>query len=243
MVPVNYKDLGTIEYGTAWEFQEKLLKEGLDIKAKKYNTEAQEEGEAVEEIAQYLFTCQHPHVYTLGKSGAMENLLLNNQQLKERDVTFYKTNRGGDITYHGPGQMVAYPILDLEAFKTDLGWYMRSLEEAIIQTLAHYGLEGMRLDGATGVWLAGGTPQARKICAMGVRCSRWITIHGLAMNINTDLSYFNHIVPCGISDKGVTSLQKELGMTLDEVEVRHIFLKQFAQVFGANLIEKAETII
>jgi lipoyl(octanoyl) transferase len=176
-------------------------------------------------------------VYTLGKSGFMENLLINDERLKELDVTFYKTDRGGDITYHGPGQIVAYPLLDLELFFTDLGRYMRSLEEVIILTLEHYGIKGDRLPGSTGVWLDPDKPaMARKICAMGVRCSRWLTKHGLAFNINTDLNYFNYIVPCGIVDKGVTSLQKELGHPVDIAEVKQHLFNAFAQVFDAEMI-------
>jgi lipoyl(octanoyl) transferase len=167
----------------------------------------------------------------------MENLLVNDERLKEMDVTFYKTDRGGDITYHGPGQIVGYPILDLERFFTDLGRYMRSLEEVIIITLAHYGIKGDRLPGSTGVWLNPDDPsKARKICAMGVRCSRWLTKHGFAFNINTDLNYFNYIVPCGIVDKGVTSLQKELGHPVDVSEVKSLLKDAFQQVFGAELV-------
>lgn len=236
MVAVNFKDLGNIEYGDAWDLQEHIMKQGLDIKSERFAAK-EAPVETAKEIAQHLFLCEHPNVYTLGKSGALENLLINNQNMKELGVTFYKTNRGGDITYHGPGQMVAYPVLDLEAFKTDLGWYMRSLEEVIIRTIAEYGIEGMRLEGSTGVWLDADNPaKARKICAMGVRCSRWITIHGLALNVNTDLKFFNYIVPCGISDKGVTSMQQELNATVDEQEVKKVFLKHFEEIFGASLI-------
>lgn len=240
MIPVRYKDLGRIAYQEAWDIQEALMKEGLAIKAARIS----EPGSAIaqQEITQQLFVVEHPHVYTLGKSGVIENLLINDQSMEELGVSFYKTNRGGDITYHGPGQLVAYPVLDLEAFKTDLGWYMRSLEEVIIQTIAAYGLKGERLPGSTGVWLdIHDLSKARKICAMGVRCSRWITIHGLALNVNTDLSFFGHIVPCGITDKGVTSMAKELGTAVDENEVKREFLKQFATVFNAHLLP--ETLI
>lgn len=227
------RDLGTIEYGKAWDFQESLMKEGLDIKAELFH---HPEKKSETEIRNYLLLCRHPHVYTLGKSGVIEHLLINDQRMKDLDVTFYKTNRGGDITYHGPGQLVAYPILDLEQFFTDLGRYMRSLEESIILMLREYGIEAGRLPGSTGVWLDADIPgKARKICAMGVRSSRWITIHGLALNMNTDLKYFDYIVPCGISDKGVTSMQKELGVPVDEKEVERIFLEKFAQVFEANI--------
>lgn len=225
---INLQDKGLIEYGKAWEEQELLMKKGLDIKAKRFaNPE-----ELSEAIPHYLLLCQHPHVYTLGKSGVIEHLLVNNQRMKELNVTFYKTNRGGDITYHGPGQLVAYPILDLEQFYTDLGRYMRSLEEAVILTIKEFGIEGGRLKGSTGVWLDPDSPEkARKICAMGVKCSRWMTIHGLALNMNTQMDYFKYIVPCGISDKKVTSIEMELGQKVDEELVKKIFLEKFAEVF------------
>lgn len=231
MPEVIIEDLGTIEYGNAWSKQEALMKKGLDVKSARYKNEP--EGE--QPITNHLFICEHPHVYTLGKSGVMENLLINDQRMEDLDVTFYKTNRGGDITYHGPGQMVAYPVLDLDQFKTDLGWYMRSLEECIILTLKEYGILAGRLPGSTGVWLDADTPQARKICAMGVKCSRWITIHGLALNVNTDLQYFNYIVPCGIVDKGVTSMKQELGKKLDMQEVKNIFSQKFSDVFESKI--------
>lgn len=235
MQDIIFRDLGVIEYGAAWDMQEALMKEGLDAKASWYGTRDTER-EGRPDTKSYLLFCEHPSVYTLGKSGHMENLLVNDNRLKELNVTFYKTNRGGDITYHGPGQLVGYPILDLENFFTDLGRYMRNLEEAIIRTIAHYGIEGDRLPGSTGVWLEPDTPRARKICAMGVRCSRWITIHGLALNINTDLNYFNYIVPCGITDKSVTSMEKELGRKVDELEVKEILAKEFGIVFNANIV-------
>src|SRR5690606_12303858 len=236
MNQITLTDLGQIEYGEAWEIQESYLKEGLDIKAERHNRDAGTLNEQAA-IPHRLLLCTHPHVYTLGKSGAMENLLINNQHMKDLGVTFYKTNRGGDITYHGPGQMVAYPILALEHFFTDLGKYMRFLEETIILTLADYGIESGRLEGSTGVWLDADKPgKARKICAMGVRCSRWITIHGLALNVNSDLSFFNHIVPCGIVDKGVTSMQQELGRHIDEEEVKSSFIRHFAAVFAADIV-------
>ncbi len=235
------EDLGEIEYGKAWETQENYMKEGLAIKSLRHSQESSDISQQ-RPISNRLLLCTHPHVYTLGKSGAMENLLINNQSMKDLGVTFYKTNRGGDITYHGPGQMVAYPILDLEQFFTDLGKYMRFLEEAIIRTLRDFGIESGRLEGSTGVWLDADTPgKARKICAMGVRCSRWITIHGLALNVNTDLSFFNHIVPCGIIDKGVTSMQQELGHELDEQEVKRIFTEHFATVFTADMVPASVT--
>jgi lipoyl(octanoyl) transferase len=234
MQKVTFKDIGNIEYGKAFDYQAALLDANLAIKAQQYSLGNKYDGPPT---THYLLFCQHPHVYTLGKSGFMENLLVNDERLKEMDVTFYKTDRGGDITYHGPGQIVGYPILDLERFFTDLGRYMRSLEEVIIITLAHYGIKGDRLAGSTGVWLDPDNPaKARKICAMGVRCSRWLTKHGFAFNINTNLSYFNFIVPCGITDKGVTSLQKELGHPVDVEEVKVLLKDAFQQVFGAELV-------
>ena len=230
---VFFRELGTIEYGVAWDLQEALMKEGLDAKAAAYSLK---EVDIQPQTKDYLLFCSHPHVYTLGKSGHMEHLLVNDSRLKELEISFYKTNRGGDITYHGPGQIVGYPVLDLEHFFTDLGRYMRSLEEVIIRTIAHFGLKGERLEGSTGVWLDAAIPQkARKICAMGVRCSRWITIHGFALNVNTDLRYFGYIVPCGIGDKAVTSIQKELGRPVDEQEVRQLLRQEFAHVFEAEL--------
>lgn len=214
--------------------QEVLMKENLEIKAERYAGHTITEAKSTKN---HLLFCEHPHVYTLGKSGFMENLLLSDSRLKELNVSFYKTNRGGDITYHGPGQIVGYPILDLELFFTDLGKYMRSLEEVIIRTLSFYGIKGDRLPGSTGVWLDPDLPsKERKICAMGVRCSRWVTMHGFAFNINTDLRYFDYIIPCGITDKSVTSLQKELGEKVDEQEVKEILIKEFANVFNAEII-------
>lgn len=232
---VAVSDWGLIEYGAAWERQEALLAEQLLTK-KVWNNTPESERPECPPTSHHFFLCSHPHVYTLGKSGHMENLLLNDARMKDLDVTFYKTNRGGDITYHGPGQIVGYPMLDLEKFFTDLGKYMRSLEEVIIRTLAHYGIEGGRLVGSTGVWLDADDPKkARKICAMGVRCSRWITMHGFALNANTDLNYFNHIVPCGIVDKGVTSMYKELLREVNETALKGIILQEFAAVFAAKL--------
>jgi len=226
---------GTIEYGAAWDRQEELLKENLAVKAAWFGKQPEERDSTID-TAHRLLLCDHPHVYTLGKSGHMEHLLLNDARLKQLNVSFYKTNRGGDITYHGPGQMVAYPILDLEKIFTDLGKYMRFLEEAIIRTIAEFGITGTRSQGETGVWLDIDNPaKARKICAMGVRCSRWVTMHGLALNVNTDLQYFNYIVPCGITDKGVTSMQQELGRTLDMAEVQRVFCEKFEEVFNVRL--------
>jgi len=238
MEQVHFTDWGNIEYGQAWDQQEMLLKENLEVKSKWFGKSEEEKDKSID-TQHHFFICAHPHVYTLGKSGHMENLLLNDTRLKELDVSFYKTNRGGDITYHGPGQIVGYPILDLERFFTDLGRYMRSLEEVIIRTIARYGIVAGRLEGSTGVWLDTGTPKARKICAMGVKCSRWVTMHGFALNVNTDLTYFNHIVPCGITDKGVTSMAAELGYQPDEQEVKEWIRVEFEHVFGVkSIVEK-----
>lgn len=236
MQKIHFQDLGVVGYEAAWDYQETLMKANLDAKALWYNSpELQKEGLA--DTTHHLLFCEHPHVYTIGKSGHMENLLVNNARLQEMGVTFVKTNRGGDITYHGPRQIVGYPILDLEYFFTDLGKYMRGLEEVIIRMLAHYGIEAGRLPGSTGVWLDPDVKgKARKICAMGVRCSRWVTMHGFALNVNTDLNYFNYIVPCGITDKTVTSMEKELGRAVDEEEVKAILKTEFAHVFEATIV-------
>lgn len=233
MKQVILKDLGLIEYGEAWDYQEELMKAALDIKSERFKNP---EG-TYPTIQHHLLLCEHPHVYTLGKSGAMGNLLINDERMKDLGVTFYKTNRGGDITYHGPGQMVAYPVLDLEQYFTDLNKYMRFLEEVIIKTIAVFGIEAGRLEGSTGVWLDAEDPnKARKICAMGVRSSRWITIHGLALNANADLQFFDYIVPCGIVDKSVTSMEKELGQKVDMEEVKKVFLEKFKEVFESTLV-------
>ena len=212
---VNFQDLGKIDYKQCWDFQEELFAEILAVKSsnKKKNKTI--------ETKNYLLFCEHPHVYTLGKSGDEKNLLVNEEYLKSRGATFHKINRGGDITYHGPGQLVGYPILDLDNFFTDIHKYLRFLEEAVILTLREYGLESERSPGETGVWFDVGTPKARKICALGVKSSRWVTMHGFAFNINSDLSYFGNIIPCGITDKSVTSLQKELGREIDMEEVKN----------------------
>jgi len=236
METIFFRDMGLTPYDVAWQYQESLLQENLQIKAAKYNTPKGSIA-ADGDTKNYLLFCDHPSVYTLGKSGHIENLLVNDNRLKELNVSFFKTNRGGDITYHGPGQIVAYPIIDLEKFKPDLGKYMRDLEEAVIRTLSHYGIDGGRLPGSTGVWLDADVPgKARKICAMGVRCSRWVTMHGLALNVNTDLKYFDYIVPCGITDKTVTSMQKELGQIIDEQEVKDRLRHEFGTVFNAEVI-------
>ncbi|WP_353780172.1 lipoyl(octanoyl) transferase LipB [Winogradskyella sp. 3972H.M.0a.05] len=230
---IQVEDLGFKDYKETWDYQELLFKAILDTKIKNRREDA-----GLETSNHFLFV-EHPHVYTLGKSGDLSNLLLNEQQLVEKGATFYKINRGGDITYHGPGQIVGYPILDLDNFFTDIHKYLRLLEEVIIKTLAEYGLKAERSDGETGVWLDVGTPFARKICAMGVRASRWVTMHGFALNINADLGYFDNIIPCGIRGKAVTSLNVELGVkTVDEAEVKEKLLKHFAELFEADLLKQ-----
>jgi lipoyl(octanoyl) transferase len=230
MNQVLFKDIGSKDYKEAWDIQNKLFQEIIDIKLANRNRE-----EKVIAQNHLLFT-EHPPVYTLGKSGDLSNLLLNEEQLKQKGISFFKSNRGGDITFHGPGQIVGYPILDLEAFKPDIRWYMRSLEEVIIKTIAQYGLQGVRSEGETGVWLDVGTPFARKICALGVRTSRWVTMHGFALNVNTNLGYFDHIIPCGIKGKAVTSLEAELNRKVPLSEVRTLILEHFAEVFKAQVI-------
>jgi lipoyl(octanoyl) transferase len=224
------QDLGLKDYKETWDYQERLFKELLDIKIRN-----RREGTSLPTPNHFLFV-EHPHVYTLGKSGDMTNLLVDEAQLKAKGATFYKINRGGDITYHGPGQIVGYPILDLENFFTDIHKYLRLLEEMVILTLADYGLKGARSKGETGVWLDVGTPFARKICAMGVRASRWVTMHGFALNVNTDLSYFDMMIPCGIKGKGVTALNEELGQKeVPMDEVRKKLLLHFGALFEADL--------
>jgi len=228
---VELKELGLKDYKETWDYQEQIFKEILDIKVKN-----RRESTSVNTNNYFLFV-EHPHVYTLGKSGDISNLLLDENQLKQKGATFYKINRGGDITYHGPGQIVGYPILDLDNFFTDIHKYLRFLEEMIILTLAEYGLKAERSKGETGVWLDVGTPFARKICAMGVRASRWITMHGFALNVNTDLGYFDNIVPCGIRGKAVTSLNVELGIThVNQNEVKEKLIKHFKTLFEAEFV-------
>jgi lipoyl(octanoyl) transferase len=228
---VKFLDLGIKDYKEVWDFQEGLFSEILDIKIRNRREELNLE------TPNHLIFTQHPHVYTLGKSGDFDNLLLNEKQLEAKGATFYKINRGGDITYHGPGQIVGYPILDLENFFTDIHKYLRFLEEVIILTMADYGLAATRSEGETGVWLDVGTPFARKICALGVRASRWVTMHGFAFNVNVDLGYFDNIIPCGIKDKAVTSLNVELKVDkVDEEEIKGKILKYFAQLFEAHII-------
>ena len=229
-----FENLGLVDYQQAWDYQEQLLKKVTEVKTLNRSLPEAEQ----HPTPNYLLLCQHPHVYTLGKSGHEEHLLLDQQGLAEKEATFYKINRGGDITYHGPGQLVAYPILDLENFFTDIHKYLRLLEEAVILTLADYGIQAGRIPGLTGVWLDFEEQHnPRKICAMGVKCSRWITMHGLALNVNTDLAYFGNIVPCGISDKAVTSMEKELGSAVPLPEVEEKLLKHFEQLFEARLLE------
>lgn len=230
---IKVSDLGTIPYQEAWDLQERLLQESIALKADLRNGLAAP-GAAVQH---HLLFCEHPPVYTLGKSGHMENLLVNDEMLTQQGIGFVHTNRGGDITFHGEGQIVGYPIIDLEQFFTDLGRYLRSLEEVIIRTLADYGLKGERSKGETGVWLEPDVPgKARKICAMGVRCSRWVTMHGFALNVNTNLDYFSNIIACGITGKAVTSLQKETGRVIPLEEVQARILYHFAGVFGAEMV-------
>ncbi len=232
MKNVNVEFLGTIDYKEAWDYQEKLF--GAILEQKSVNKKRPEDQQVI--MDNHLLVCEHPHVYTLGKSGKFEHLLINNKQLEEKGATYYKINRGGDITYHGPGQIVMYPIFDLDQFFTDIHKYLRYLEEAVIHTLAEYGIKGERSEGETGVWIDVGTMNARKICAMGVRASRWVTMHGLAFNINTDLDYFTNIIPCGISDKAVTSLNIELRKTVDQKEVELKLIKHLQALFEYNTL-------
>lgn len=219
-------DLGKMSYQPAWDYQEKLLQENLAFKASG-NREA---------TRHFFLLVEHPPVYTLGKSGLMEHVLIDEDTRIQKGIEFFKTNRGGDITYHGPGQIVGYPILDLEKIYTDIGKYLRNLEEVIIRTMAYYGLKGERSPGETGVWMDPSIPgRERKICAMGVRCSRWITMHGFAFNVNTDLSYFDMIIPCGIRQKSVTSLELELGKKPDMEEVKEVLTGEFEKVFELEL--------
>ena len=226
---------GMDDYQSVWDYQESLFKTTVDrkIENRKLN-----QSDAELPTNNYLILCEHPHVYTLGKSGSIENLLLDEQGLKDHFAKFYRINRGGDITYHGPGQLVAYPIIDLENYFTDIHKYLRYLEEAVILTLREYGIKTGRINGLTGVWVDfnEGDLDPRKICAMGVKTSRWVTMHGLALNVNTDLSYFGHIVPCGIDDKAVTSMNKELGHDVDMKDVQKKLVKHIASVFEMDLL-------
>jgi len=253
---VIFEDLGVINYKSAWDYQELLVKKNLDIKAdaRKQLQALNLEHSAVSELhstsghqlstfnrqpstINHLLFCEHPPVYTLGKSGHIENVLLSELEMEEKEIEFFRTNRGGDITFHGLQQVVGYPILDLEKFYTDIGKYLRSLEEVIILTIAEYGIKGDRSRGETGVWIEPGiTGRERKICAMGIRCSRWITMHGFALNVNTDLSYFNNIIPCGIINKQVTSVEREVGHKVDYAEIKRKLAKNFEKVFNVEII-------
>ena len=224
------KDLGLIDYKECWDYQEGIFLKTLKVKSlnRKKNSNIPTKN--------FMIFCEHPHVYTIGKNGNKTNLLINNDLLKSKGVDFYETNRGGDITYHGPGQLVAYPIFDLDNFFSDIHKYLRLLEEVVILTLKDYGIKGERSKGETGVWLDVGSKNARKICAFGVKSSRWVTMHGLALNINTDLSFFNYIVPCGISDKGVTSINKEISNSVCMNELKNKLKSHFKSVFDINFI-------
>jgi lipoyl(octanoyl) transferase len=238
---VIFADLGRLNYQSAWNYQEKLLNENVRIKSANRDYLPGISVWQQDQTTNHLLFVEHPAVFTLGKSGHEANILIDEQNRKNFGIEFFKSNRGGDITFHGPGQIVMYPILDLEYFGTDIGKYLRNLEEIIIRTLAEYGIEGKRSAGETGVWIEPEIKnKARKICAIGVRCSRWITMHGLAFNVNTDLSYFSHIVPCGIPDKQVTSLEKELGRKVLLEETKEKMKKNFEQIFEINLVTLSE---
>lgn len=233
MQQVKFKDLGLIDYKEAWDYQEALFNEIVNAKLANRNLTPAEQSAP----KHYLLFCEHPHVYTLGKSGLPEHMLMDEKGLSEKNATFYKINRGGDITYHGPGQIVGYPIFDLDHFFTDIHKYLRFLEEAIILTLAEYNIVAGRVDGQTGVWIDGSIPgKARKIAAMGVRCSRWVTMHGFAFNVSPDLDYFNNIIPCGISDKAVTSLVEETTMPVEMQEVKEKLKKHLCALFEMKLV-------
>ncbi|RZJ76012.1 MAG: lipoyl(octanoyl) transferase LipB [Flavobacterium sp.] len=231
LIPTKFIDWGLTDYQNAWDAQEELLNKTVALKMQNRLDGTQLA------TPNYLIFNEHPHVYTLGKSGHPENLLLDEQGLKDKQATYYKINRGGDITYHGPGQIVGYPILDLDNFFTDIHLYLRTLEEAVILTLKDYGIDAGRYPGYTGVWLDPDNEKARKICAMGVRCSRWVTMHGFAFNVNVDLDYFKNIVPCGIDDKAVTSLEQELGYKLNMEEVKEKLKAHIAELFKMELFE------
>ena len=241
MQKVIFKDLGIMDYKTAWDYQETLLQKNVQIKSAMRNAQLANEPETQNSKLQtqnFFLLCEHPPVYTLGKSGKAEHVLISDDELAEKNISYFNTNRGGDITFHGPQQIVGYPILDLEKFGTDIGRYLRNLEEVIILTIAEYGIKGGRSKGETGVWIdediAG---KERKICAIGVRCSRWITMHGFAVNVNTDLSYFDNIIPCGIKNKQVTSMKTELGYELNYAEVKEKLKRNFEKVFNSKLTD------
>jgi lipoyl(octanoyl) transferase len=230
---VIFEDLGIIDYKSAWDYQEKLVQQNREIKSENRNSSSG----SILQTSNHLLFCEHLPVYTLGKSGSMQNVLLSEDEMEEKEIEFFKTNRGGDITFHGLQQIVGYPILDLENFYTDIGRYLRELEEVIIKTIAEYGLQGERSKGETGVWIEPGVAgRERKICAMGIRCSRWITMHGFALNVNTDLSYFENIIPCGIQNKQVTSLEKELNKRVDLEEVKEKIKENFSKIFKVEII-------
>jgi len=226
---VEFVDWGLVDYQEAWDRQELIFNSTIAVKTNNRNNET------TEETPNFLIFCEHPHVYTLGKSGHPENLLLDEKGLEDKAATYYKINRGGDITYHGPGQLVGYPILDLDNFFTDIHLYLRTLEEAVILTLAAYGISAGRYPGFTGVWIDAENDKARKICAMGVRCSRWVTMHGFAFNVNADLDYFKNIIPCGIDDKDVTSMERELGHPVEMADVKKLLKKNIADLFQMEL--------
>ena len=233
--PVTLLDLHLSDYKKTWEYQELLLNEIVANKVANRDRPLEDQIPS----KHYLLFCEHPHVFTLGKSGKQDHLLLNEKQLHENDAVFYKINRGGDITYHGPGQVVGYPILDLDCFFNDIHLYLRYLEEAVIRMLNEYGIIAARIDKLTGVWIEAEDPsKARKICAFGVRCSRWVTMHGFALNVNTNLEYFNHIIPCGIDDKAVTSMQMELGHEVNTEEVKMKLQKHLCDLFNMVLVEQ-----
>lgn len=227
---VQLQDIGLKAYKEAWEYQDELFQGIINIKI------ANRKNNSLIPTPNYLLFVEHPHVYTLGKSGDFNNLLLNKKQLEEKGALFYKSNRGGDITYHGPGQIVGYPIFDLENFFTDIHKYLRYLEEAVILTLNDYGIQGERSKGETGVWINSNTPYAKKICALGVRSSRWVSMHGFALNVNTDLDYFNHIVPCGIKGKAVTSMEAELGQKISIAAVKEKITKHLKALFKFEIL-------
>jgi lipoyl(octanoyl) transferase len=228
---VEFRDLGLIDYKEAWDLQESLFQGSIQDKIRIRN------GEENIEIKNYLLFCEHPHVFTLGKSGSISHLLLDEEGLAKQEATYYKINRGGDITYHGPGQLVAYPIFDLDQFFTDIHKYMRFLEEAVIQTLKEFGIAGGRVEGLTGVWIDPESDNPRKICAMGVKSSRWVTMHGIGFNVNSDLGYFSHIIPCGIDDKAVTSMQHELGKPVIMADVAMVLKQKISEQFRFSYAE------
>jgi lipoyl(octanoyl) transferase len=236
MMRVQFRDLGLIDYKSAWDMQEKLLFDNVSLKTAALAADRNTDPQAIPTKHHLLF-CEHQPVYTLGKSGEISHILISDEDREKKGIAFYHTNRGGDITFHGPGQIVGYPIMDLEKYYTDIGKYLRNLEEVIILVMSEYGLKGERSKGETGVWLDPGiSGHERKICAMGVRCSRWITMHGFAFNVNTDMDYFNYIIPCGIENKAVTSLQRELNMTISMMEVQERLKRRFEEVFTCSLI-------